>query len=174
MRSSLSFTRSRASILSGKTSYHQISWSLEAARLDAIMIVSLWNLTRHLESVAAEMPVKFQSDWKSIIPNLAASRLHEILRLVNKGPGKYTLVKFAFWNSFHSWKCISKCLQNCGHFIQVCVFKHYGIENILFIYENPTITAITRQVRVRVLSDHAVTGHNWANIRPMPVGTLCL
>ena len=33
------------SILSGKTSYHQISWSLEVARLDVMLIVSLWNLT---------------------------------------------------------------------------------------------------------------------------------
>ena len=31
--------------LSGKTSYCQISWSLEAARLDVMIIVSLWNLT---------------------------------------------------------------------------------------------------------------------------------
>ena len=31
--------------LSGKTSYRQISWSIEAARLDVAMVVSLWNLT---------------------------------------------------------------------------------------------------------------------------------
>ena len=31
--------------LSGKTSYRQISWSLEAAILDVAMVVSLWNLT---------------------------------------------------------------------------------------------------------------------------------
>ena len=31
--------------LSGKTSYRQISWSLEAARLDVAMVVSLWNVT---------------------------------------------------------------------------------------------------------------------------------
>ena len=31
--------------LSGQTSYRQISWSLEAARLDVAMVVSLWNLT---------------------------------------------------------------------------------------------------------------------------------
>ena len=31
--------------LSGKTSYRQISWSLEAAGLDVAMVVSLWNLT---------------------------------------------------------------------------------------------------------------------------------
>ena len=35
---------------------------------------------RHLGSAAADMPVKFQSDWNSLNPNLAASRLHEILR----------------------------------------------------------------------------------------------
>ena len=51
--------------LSGKTSYRQISWSLEATRL----------------SVAAEVPVKFQSNWKSLNLNLVTSRLHEILRL---------------------------------------------------------------------------------------------
>ena len=71
--------------LSGKMSYRQISWSLEAARLYVAMVVSLWNLTGtsapqrwHLS--AAEVPAKFQSDWKSLNPNLAASRLHEILR----------------------------------------------------------------------------------------------
>ena len=63
--------------LSGKTSYRQIAWSLEATRLDDAMIVSLWNLTG---TAAAEVPAKFQSDWKSLNPNLAASRLHEILR----------------------------------------------------------------------------------------------
>ena len=35
---------------------------------------------RHLGSAAAEGPVKFQSDWKSLNPNLAISRLHEILQ----------------------------------------------------------------------------------------------
>ena len=34
----------------------------------------------HLGSAAAEMPVKFQSDLKSLNRNLTASRLHEILR----------------------------------------------------------------------------------------------
>ena len=35
---------------------------------------------RHPGSIAAEMPVKFESDMVNIDPNLAASRLHEILR----------------------------------------------------------------------------------------------
>ena len=36
--------RTRDSSLSGKTSNRQISWSFEAARLDIIMILSLWHL----------------------------------------------------------------------------------------------------------------------------------
>ena len=40
-------------LLSCKTSYCQISWSLDAARLDVIMIVLLWNLTGIL---AARLP----------------------------------------------------------------------------------------------------------------------
>ena len=61
-----------------KTCYCQISWSLVVARLDVIMIVSFWNLP--WPYTAAELLIKFQSDWKSLNANLAASRLHEILR----------------------------------------------------------------------------------------------
>ena len=35
---------------------------------------------RLLDSAAAEVPVKFQNNWKSLKPNLAAPRFHEILR----------------------------------------------------------------------------------------------
>ena len=35
---------------------------------------------RQLDSDAAEVPVKFQSDWKLLSPNLGASRFREILR----------------------------------------------------------------------------------------------
>ena len=35
---------------------------------------------RYLDSAAAAMPVKCQSHWKSLNPNLAASILHELLR----------------------------------------------------------------------------------------------
>ena len=41
----ISFIVQRLYLLSGRTSYHEISRSLEAARLDVKMIVSLWNLT---------------------------------------------------------------------------------------------------------------------------------
>ena len=35
---------------------------------------------RHLGSAAVEEPVKSESDWEILNPNLAASRLHEILQ----------------------------------------------------------------------------------------------
>ena len=35
----------------------------------------------YIDSSAAEMPVKFQSDWTILTANLAASRLHEILQI---------------------------------------------------------------------------------------------
>ena len=35
---------------------------------------------RHLGSAAAELPVKFQSEWKSLNLNIVASRPREILR----------------------------------------------------------------------------------------------
>ena len=46
---------------------------------------------RHLGSVAAEMAVKFQSNWESRNKNREASRLHQIcgkpsIRLVNRSP----------------------------------------------------------------------------------------
>ena len=65
--------------LNGKTSYHQISWTLEAPRLDYEEIGSndpiAPKFDRHLGSTAADVPVKFQSDWKNL--NLVASRFDE-------------------------------------------------------------------------------------------------
>ena len=67
--------------LRSKTLYLQISLSLEVAILDVIIILLFRHLDRHLGSAAAEVPAKFQSDWKSLNPNLGASSLHEFLRL---------------------------------------------------------------------------------------------
>ena len=72
----------------GKTSYCQISWSLGAARLDVILIISLWNLT----DIST-----FQTDLKSLNPNLAAPRLHEILRYRENRP----------WASHLVWKNVN-------------------------------------------------------------------
>ena len=38
------------------------------------------NIDRHLGSTAAEVPVKFQSNWKSPNMNPVTSRLHKIMR----------------------------------------------------------------------------------------------
>ena len=65
--------------LSGKTSYRQISRSLESSGLGVKIIVLLWNLTGIAAAVLLR-PVKFQNNWKCSNPNLAASNLREILR----------------------------------------------------------------------------------------------
>ena len=48
--------------LSGKTSYRQIWWSLEAARLDVAMVVSLWSLTG---TSAAALP-RYLTNFRAI------------------------------------------------------------------------------------------------------------
>ena len=53
-----------------KTSHHQICWSLEAVDLG-----SWWSYC-----AAAEVSVKFQSDWKCLNAHIAALSLHEILQ----------------------------------------------------------------------------------------------
>ena len=49
--------------LRGRTSYRKISWSLEATRLDVIMLVSLWNLT----SIAAALLPRCLSIFRVIL-----------------------------------------------------------------------------------------------------------
>ena len=54
----------------------------------------------YIDSSAAEVPVKFQSDWTILTANLAASRLHEILQIrcligywvLKQGPGDMPLL----------------------------------------------------------------------------------
>ena len=77
--------------LSGKTSYRQISWSLEAARLDVAMVISLWNLTA---TSAAVLP-RYLPNFRAIgRVSTRISRLRDFARscgkasygLVNRGP----------------------------------------------------------------------------------------
>ena len=77
---------------SSKTSYRKISWSLEAARLDIIMIVLLWNLT----GISAALLPRCLSNLRAIgkvftrIPRLRdfmRSCCETSVRLVNRGPG---------------------------------------------------------------------------------------
>ena len=63
--------------LSRRISYHNISWtqSRDIGRYNDRIGLTF---DRHLGGDATEVPVKFQNDC--IYPNLAASRLHDILR----------------------------------------------------------------------------------------------
>ena len=55
--------------------YHKISWtrSQEIGCYDDQITLKF---DMHIGSTAALVPVKFQSDWNYLNPNLAASRLH--------------------------------------------------------------------------------------------------
>ena len=101
--------------LSDKTSYRQISWSLEAARLDVAMVVSLWNLAG---TSAAERLEKFKPESRSFetsrdlavrrltaqwiealqIPTLAQPRLqsqpHLLVPVVSNIVGVVTLPRY--------------------------------------------------------------------------------
>ena len=78
--------------LSGKTSYRQISWSLEVARLDVAMVVSLWNLTGTSAALLPRYLPNFRAIGKVYIQ---ISRLRDFMRscgkmsyrLMNRGPG---------------------------------------------------------------------------------------
>ena len=78
--------------LSGKTSYRQISWSLEAARLGVIMIVSLWNLTGISAALLPRCLLNFRAIGKvqtriSRLRDFTRSCGKTSYRLVNRGPG---------------------------------------------------------------------------------------
>ena len=64
--------------LSGKTSYHQVSWSLKDARLDVRIIVSLWKVTG--TSATALLPIRGACQISERLgkSKFAASKLHEI------------------------------------------------------------------------------------------------
>ena len=80
--------------LSSKTFYCQIASSLKAMRLDVMMIIAL-KFDRYLDSVVAEVSVKFQSDTKSInwiswLQDFTRFCSKTSYRLVNIGPDKDT------------------------------------------------------------------------------------
>ena len=84
--------------LSGKTCYHQISWSLEAARLDVAMVVSLWNLTGTSAAVLPRYLPNFRAIGKvqtriSRLRDFTTSCGKTSYRLVNRGPGPNELIE---------------------------------------------------------------------------------
>ena len=83
--------------LCGKTSYRQISWSLEAARLGVIMIVSLWNLTGISAALLPRCLLNFRAIGKvktriSRLRDFTRSCSKTSYRLVNRGPALLTHV----------------------------------------------------------------------------------
>ena len=78
--------------LNGKTSYLQISWSLEAARLGVMVIVSLWNLTGISAAVLPRCLSNFRAIrkfkiWISRLRDFVRSSGKTSTRLVNRSPG---------------------------------------------------------------------------------------
>ena len=77
--------------LSGKTSYRQISWSLEAARLDVSIVVSLWNLTGTSAAVLPRYLPNFRAIGKiqtriSRLRDFTRSCGKTSYRFMNRGP----------------------------------------------------------------------------------------
>ena len=58
----------------GKTSYHQISWSLKAVRSDVINDGIALKFDRHVDSSVSEVHAKRQCGWKSINQTIAVRR----------------------------------------------------------------------------------------------------
>ena len=67
----------KTSILSGKTSYRQISWSFEAKRSEVLMSVSLWSLTGISASLLPMCQSKFTAIGKV---ETRISRLRDFIR----------------------------------------------------------------------------------------------
>ena len=95
--------------LSGKTSYHKISWSLEAARFGFKLFQSLWNLAG---TSAAQLP-RCLSNFRAIQPlQHPISRLRDFTRfggktsyrLVNRGPeDDYNIALYVRWRLYSSF-----------------------------------------------------------------------
>ena len=93
-------------LLSGKTSYRKISWSLEAARFGFKLFQSLWNLA----GTSAALLPRCLSNFRAIRPfQHTISRLRDFTsfggktsyRLVNRGPEYYLDWMLRCWR--HIW-----------------------------------------------------------------------
>ena len=87
--------------LSGKTSYPQISWSLEAVRLDVMMITSLLILTGIMAALLQRCQLNFRAIEKvstriSWLWDFTRSCGKMPVRLVNRGHGMFNLSDVSF------------------------------------------------------------------------------
>ena len=123
--------------LSGKMSYHMISWSLEAARLDVIIIASLWNST----GISAVLLQRCLSNcgviwkvWTQI------SRLRDFTRFAGKT--SYCLVnrdpEVILSNSVGA-------MEHISGFVQECSISSMLAMEILQSYSKPYIYQVCRE-----------------------------
>ena len=93
--------------LSGKTSYRRISWNIEAAKLDVIMIVSLWYLTDIFAALLLRCLIHFKAIGKVLIRilrfrnltrscrKLSIPKCIDVLRLYKKG--MFLMLRYIMW-----------------------------------------------------------------------------
>ena len=107
--------------LSGKTSYRQISWSLEATRLDVIMVVWLWNLTGTSAAALPKCLLNFRAIGKvqtriSRLRDFTRSYSKTSYRLVNRGPERqHNDHRSTCSCSIYSWCPVSVTSKVCLH-----------------------------------------------------------
>ena len=109
--------------LSGKTSYRQISWSLEATRLNVIIVVSLWNLTGTSAAALPMCLLNFREIGKA---QTRISRLRDFTRscsktsyrLVNRGPGGWFGIKILSYRHKNPHYEDSTILWTCYFYIR--------------------------------------------------------
>ena len=131
--------------LSGKTSYRQISLSLEATRLNVIIVVSLWNLTGTSAAALSMCLLNFRAIGKV---QTRISRLRDFTRscsktsyhLVNRGPD------VIIWN--WRWRNPSTWLPQWA--LTVCTLAiiqftiHFRVWNLLNLDSNFTTHLILK------------------------------
>ena len=100
--------------LSVRASYRKIPWSLESARSDVVMIVSLWNLT----NLSATLLSRCLSNLERLEKSKPESRGFESLGdLAVRRPPAYwieahaPIAPFIFWQ----WYDNQLCKYTCGH-----------------------------------------------------------
>ena len=96
--------------LTGKTSYHKISWSLEAARFGFKLFQSLWNLA----GTSAALLPRCLSNFRAIRPlQHPISRLRDFTRF--GGKTSYRLVNRGPWTCIVIIQQNAICILTTGH-----------------------------------------------------------
>ena len=118
--------------LSGKTSYRQISWSLEATRLNVIIVVSLWNLTGTSAAALPMCLLNFRAIGKvqtriSRLWDFTRSCSKTSYRLVNRGPGLVLDVCVSSWTVLYEGILTKHILWFHDRLILI---THWGRDNM--------------------------------------------